>query len=65
LDVLNRKIKIERIEPGKNIQFSYNSWGHLAIRTFDEEKDKDFLIVLTSEETLRLAHFLKKIFNSD
>lgn len=55
MEWIERKMKVKRTNySDRKIQFGYNSYGHITIRVFDENKDDDMMIVLTAEESREL-----------
>jgi hypothetical protein len=66
MEFIERKItsKKEPIsEEYDQFQISYNSYGHLCLRWFNEENNKDFLLILTSDETAKVLRFLRILRN--
>ena len=68
--------KVNLLEEFSKVQYSFNSYGHLAIRLFEpkkneekkakqtklmENKDRDIIIVFTAGQTSELKHFLDTI----
>jgi len=62
MQIIERKIKAEVTDENRDIQISYNNYGHLVIRFFDDARpDKDRLITFTATETDKIIGFIKRI----
>ena len=62
MQIIERKMKVDVNDENRNIQISYNSYGHLVIRFFDDtQPNKDKMIVFTVPETFKIINFIKKM----
>lgn len=60
VEILKRKLKVDEKFDHRQMQVSYNSFGHLMMRFFDKEKpNEDSIIVFTQMETNRIIQFIK------
>ena len=65
MEIIKRKIKADREELKDKIQFSFNSDGRIAIKIFEKTNpNEDRLIVLTTNETWELIHFIRDILKA-
>lgn len=70
MEIIRRESKYEKEDlSNRKMQVSFNSWGHLAIRLFDEEdkksKDKEMIIVFDMVSTLQLIRFIQRRIKLD
>jgi len=53
-------VDVEVMELTDRFQISYNSHGHVVLRSFDPVKGQELLVVLTTSESRELVSFLRR-----